>query len=328
MIGTRLSEPQDALPPLRAYRRERAPDPNTLLPVSEDIRRQLEGGIETLEAAHTRYVLLEKALQQKQWQEEVLARLELLTKQVRQEPDLVEALARIRQRRQVEGWPAMEPALVLARKVEKLRSRLDALMRERLGGPTTREPFAEKLARLHQVLAQTVAPPVSSEERVLHHGVFDASTPLPMQPLLRVLGYVVLIPLSLGLNFVILFNASIRIRVFENFFGFMFLATCVLMLGRYLSRWFLACLWELYQRRRSGRFWLTGKRLVWQPTGKDPLHIPLHAILPGGVRLRSAGSVRVRLVDGRTFRLDFLQGAERLVSLLEQHLPASRPEAS
>jgi hypothetical protein len=89
---------------------------------------------------------------------------------------------------------------------------------------------------------------------------------------------------------------------------------------------YAAYLWELFQYRRSGRFWLTEERLVWQPTGKNPIHIPLHAIAPGGVRLHSVRSVGVRLVDGRSFHLDYIQGAERLVSLLEQHCPTARPD--
>jgi hypothetical protein len=33
----------------------------------------------------------------------------------------------------------------------------------------------------------------------------------------------------------------------------------------------------------------------------------------------------VRLVDGRSFHLDYIQGAQRLVAMLEQHRPDSRP---
>ncbi len=334
MSGTRLSEIREALPPLREHRLEGARSPSPLCPVSEDIRRQLEGGIETLEATHTRYVRLEKALQQTQWQHAVLTRLETLRELVRQEPGVVEALTRLRQRCRAEGWSDMEPALVLARKVEKLRIRLDALMRERLGGPTTRESFAEKLARLHQVLAQTIAPPVSSEEWVLHQGVFEADIGQPIQPLLRMLVrmFVILIVggllsgiLAMGslLGGVLLGGgiASVGGLVLILIVGTMLviLAGCVLMTGCVFLMPFLSALGYLLQSRRSGRFWLTEERLVWLPTGKDPIHIPLRAIAPGSVRLQSVSSVGVRLVDGRSFRLDYIQGAQRLVSLLEHH---------
>jgi hypothetical protein len=340
--GTRLSEIQEALPPLREHRLEGARCLNTLCPVSEDIRRQLEGGIETLEAAHRRYVLLEKALQREQWQHEVLTRLEPLREQIREEPDVVEALTRLRQRCRAEGWPDMEPALVLARKMEKLRSRLDALMRERLGGPTTRESFAEKLARLHQVLAQTIAPPVSSEERVLLQGLFEADLGKPIQPLLRMLVGMIVILVVGGLLSGLLAMGSLLGGILLEGGTFLagglviivgtvlvILVGCMLMTGCLLLMPLLGALGYLLQSRRSGRFWLTGERLVWLPTGKDPIHIPLHAIAPDGARLRSARSVGVRLVDGRSFHLDYIQGAERLVSLLEQHVttPGAAPSS-
>ncbi len=335
MSGTRLSEIQEVLPPLREHRLEGAWCPNALCPVSEGIRRQLEGGIETLEAAHRRYVLLEKALRREPWQHEVLARLETLREQVRQESEVVEALTRLRQRCRAEGWSNMEPALVLARKVERLRIRLDALMRERLSGPTTRESFAEKLARLHQVLAQTIAPPVSSEERVLHQGIFEADIGKPIQPLLRMLARMIVILVVGGLLCGLLAMGSLFGGILLEGGTFLvgglviivgtvvvILVGCTLMTGCLLVMPLLGALGYLLQSRRSGRFWLTGKRLVWQPTGKNPIHIPLHAITPGGVRLRSARSVGVRLVDGRSIHLDYIQGAERLATLLEQHVPA------
>jgi hypothetical protein len=68
----------------------------------------------------------------------------------------------------------------------------------------------------------------------------------------------------------------------------------------------------------SGRFWLTGERLVWQPRRSAPIHIPLHAIRPGGVERSASRSVRVGLVDGRHFLLKHLEDedAGRLVALL------------
>jgi hypothetical protein len=267
--------------------------------VSADIRRQLEGGIETLEAALARYSLVEKALRQKRWQEEILARLETLRELIDQEPGLLESLTRLRQRARVEGWPDTEPALVLSRKVEKLRTRLYALTHERLGSPEERESLTEKLARLHQVLARTIAPPVSSEERVLHQGVFERHSTMPVLPILLMIGFIASIRMEATARAVILW--------------------CLLLLSGFVPLPFLSPPWALLERRRSGRFWLTSERLVWQPTGRDPLHIPLQAIHPGGVRLCSASGVEVRLVDGRELRLHSIQGAEQLVTLLARH---------
>ena len=316
IIDTFLSEIPEALLPLRGSRVERAPGPSLLIPVCADVRRQLEGGIETLEAAHSRYVLLERALRRGQWQHEVQARLELLREQLRQEPELEKALTRIRQRARGEEWPDMEPALVLARGVEKCRTRLQALTHERLGRPMARESFAERLARLHQVLAQTIAAPVSSEERVLHHGAFEAYTPTPIWQCLWMLNYLLI---AVGCQFLMFCASGDMMRIHGNGIplrSFITITMLGLVMLRLTSNSPLLYLWELCQYRRSGRFWLTPERLVWHPTGKDPIHIPLQAIPPGGVRLRPARSVEVRLVDGRTLRLHHIHGAERLVSLI------------
>ncbi len=330
IIDTFLSEIPEALLPLRGSQVERAPGPSLLIPVSADVRRQLEGGIETLEAAHSRYVLLEKALRRGQWQHEVQARLELLREQLRQEPELEKALTRIRQRARVEEWPDMEPALVLARGVEKCRTRLQALTHERLGRPLARESFAERLARLHQVLAQTIAAPVSSQERVLHHGAFEAYTPMPIRMSLWVLNFLLL--MSVGGTVFLYWISSDIMRTYgrEGLTRLILFLLTFNVLGMVMMRLastpLLLYLWELCQYRRSGRFWLTPERLVWHPTGKDPIHIPLQALSPGGVRLRPARSVEVRLVDGRTVRLHHIHGAKRLVSWLKTCLPA-HPEA-
>ncbi|WP_309896204.1 hypothetical protein [Archangium sp.] len=247
----------------------------------------------------------------------MLARLELLREQLRQEPELEQALACVRQRARVEEWPDTEPALVLARGVEKCRTRLQALTHERLGRPTARESFAERLARLHQVLAQTIAAPVSSEERVLHHGAFEAYTPTPIRLILRVLSYFLLFGVGAQVVLYSVIGAIVSINGYGSLFRLILMFNVLgWVMMRLASLPFLLYLWELCQYRRSGRFWLTPERLVWHPTGKDPIHIPLQAISPGGVRLRSARSVEVRLVDGRVVRLHHIHGAERLVTWL------------
>ena len=278
--------------------------------MSTDIRRQLEGGIETLELAHARYVLLETALREKHWQEAVQERLDTLGELIRQEPECEEALARLLQRARVERWPETEPAYALVRELELLRTRLEALTRRLLGMPARlKARLGEVLARLHQLLARTLAPPVSSEELLLQQGTFklDTTATLLLLPLLCFLPML----LVFCMGFVASGGLWLTVQL-----------VCSLTIP------FLPFVCQMFQRRLSGRFWLTQKRLVWQPTGRDALHIPLHAICPGGVQLRSTGSVEVHLVDGRQLRLDFIRGAKQLVALLERYGPSSRPVAS
>ncbi len=300
-------EPREHLPPLPKPRVEEERLLTTGAPVSVDVRRQLEGAIETLEAAHARYAFLEKLLRRKQWQQQVLARLDTLRELVRQEPEVDEALARLHQRARVEGWPETEPALVLAREVEGLRSRLEVLMSQQRVIPEAREGrLAERLTHLDRVLAQTIAPPITPEEKVLHQGEFLRPSRIP--PLLMMIGAL----------------AAIASQQDE----WQLVEVHLLMMGSSLVTPFLTSLREALQRRRSGRFWLTGKRLVWQPTKREPIHLPLHAIRPGGVRRLSNKSVEVRLVDGLTVRLEFIEGVTQLVTLLEQHRPAALQDES
>lgn len=309
-IHTR-SEVEGVLPPLRQPRSEKAQSPNALFLVSTDLRRQLEGGIETLELAHARYVLLEEALCEKHWQEAVQERWDSLGELIRQEPECEEALARLLHRAKVERWPEMEPAHALVRELELLRTRLEALTRRRLCMPAwSTARLGEVLARLHQLLARTLAPPVSSEELLLHQGAFklDTTATLLLLPLLCFL------PMLLVFCTGFVASGGLWLTLSQ--------LACSLMIP------FLPFVCQMLQRHLSGRFWLTQKRLVWQPTGRDAIHIPLHAICPGGIHLRFTGSVEVRLVDGRQLRLDFIRGEKQLVALLERYGPSSRPVAA
>ncbi|WP_375768332.1 hypothetical protein NR798_42735 [Archangium gephyra] len=271
--------------------------------MSVDIRRQLEGGIETLEVAHARYVLLEKALLALEWQQETLRRLDTLRELVRQESGVVEALARLRQRARAEQWPETELALGLARKVERLRSRLEALTRKHLDIPADRESrLVDDLARIEQLLTWTMAAPLSPGERVLCQGGCPQRGPLPW----------FLVPYILG--------AMFGVWVWLLFFSRAIILRVVLMvLPESLVRDLLD--------RGPARFWLTGTRLVWRPAWCAPIHIPLHAIRPGGIERPFSDSVRVTLVDRRYFLLRPLgeEDARRLVALLRLNCPASPP---
>jgi hypothetical protein len=299
------------LPPELRYAKDRLPRHS--FPVSTDVRYKLEGGIETLEAALARYAILEKALRSLAWQRKTLRRLDTLRELVRNEPAVEEALTRLHRRARAEDWLDTEPALGLARKVEQLRSSLEALTRKHLDMPADRESrLVDNLARIEQRLIRTVAPPLSSEERVLEQGAcLPWKTPPP---------FLVLI----GMLIVIDFFDSVLPESEWN----------ALITGVVLMMFIVGFLPSSRPRvlidRRPGGFWLTEKRLVWRPRWGATIHIPFHAIRPGGVERLSSQSVRVHLVDGRYVFLKPLveRDAERLVAFLNSQCPASRPGES
>ncbi len=233
-------------------------------------------------------------MRSKQWQQAVQERLETLREQVRQEPEIDEALARLQQRARVEGWAEEEPALGLVRKVERLRTRLkQTLTSKRLDIPVDPQArLAERLAALERILARTLAPPFSPEERVLHQGDILMN---PALAFLLLIGVIVSLFVCMGL-----------VRLTSSWLLF------VLML-------LLPPLWHLLERHRVGRFWLTGTRLVLKLRGRAAIHIPLDAIRPGGVRLCPLGRIGIGLVDGRSIRLGFTEDAEQFLTLLRQH---------
>ncbi len=306
--GPESAEPHENIPPPQVLRYAEERLPRHFFRVSTDIRRQLEGGIETLEAAHARDTLLTKALLDLEWQQRTLRRLDTLRELVRQEPGIEGALARLRQRARAEDWPETEPALGLARKVERLRSRLEALSRMLLDMPVDRESsLVDNLARIEALLTRTIPTPVSPRERVLCQGRCRESFVPPA--------------------FLALFGVLVVIDIFERHLSS---GVWSVLVGGVIILMLLLMALSSFGDSESGRFWLTGERLVWQPRRNEPIHIPLHAIRPGSVKRPIAESVRVGLVDGRHFLLRRLEDedAERLVALLRLNCPASPPDES
>lgn len=262
------------------------------LPSSEDIRRQLEGGLEVLEAAHAHYTALEEALQAPKWKLHLRPRLETLREASRQEPALVEALERLHHRARSEGWARTEPALVLAHEVEELRARVGALASRQLGPPEDREePLARRLDRLEQSVIQSLPAPLAPGEKLLCSGGFSPSLSMPGLLLL------------LGLSFTHC-GSTVGIRGPGS--------------GVWWGAWVLLtalCFWRQY--RRSGRFWLTESRLIWLPTRGDLLQVPLLEIRPPGGS-RSHESVKVELMDGHTLHLAFISRAKRFADALRR----------
>ena len=298
----------EGIPPLPALRYGQERLRRRSFRVSPDIRCQLEGGIETLELALARYALLEKALLSWEWQQQTLRRLYTLRSLVRQEPEIQEALVHLHQRARSEDWPETAPALGLARKVERLRSRLEALTYQRLDMPADREfRLVDRLAHMEQLLSWTIPPPVSSEERVLRQGTCERT--------------------SVPRAFLGLAGVFLVIKLFERV---ALPAVWTVLSGGITILFFLLLLLSGFNGRGPGRFWLTRKRLVWQPPRSEPIHIPLQAIRPGGVERPGPRFVRVGLVDGRHFLIESLEDedAEVLAALLKLHCPASPPGES
>lgn len=370
------AEPHPAgIPPLPELPPAMELPPGHATPVSSDLRRGLEGGIETLEVARARYALLRKSLRGRRWRERTAQRLEALRELIRQEPEVEDALARLYRRAQREHWPGTEPALGLARKVERLRSRLRVLTCERLRMRAHGEPrLVENLAHIEQLLSQTMAAPVSSEERVLHQGAFSLGRPGPRTYfiLMTLLG----LPPNLGpVRLLLLMGCSImmvrsgsRAPLAEEIWLWRFPRWrepisvhlhSIRAIRRLMARgaandeeglldqllrsgeamlpprgWTLLVkglsllmAFPILLRREFlgfiGRFWLTRKRLAWQYGWRAPIHIPLHALC--GIQRLSSRTVRLVLVDGRSFRLTPLsdEDTERLVVLLNKHCSTS-----
>ncbi|WNG49941.1 hypothetical protein F0U60_41835 [Archangium minus] len=249
---------------------------------SSDIRRQLEGRFDALEAARKPYAELEGLLRSWKWERLLHANLELLREVTRQEPVLEELLVRLHKRAEAEAWPEEIPELRLSRELEARRQRLGALIHKRLRWPTPEGSLAEALGQLAQHVLQGIPSPLHARERLLFRGAFRPSLKSPFWLSLS-------IPLSLH----------------------SYPAAGALWL-------LMALLWFGFQYRRSGNCWLTQERLVWKPRNGQPVQVLLRSIPPQGIR-RILNSVHVEVEDSFPIQLESLAktDAERLITLLE-----------
>jgi hypothetical protein len=258
-------------------------------PSPEDTRRQLEGRLEVVEAACARYAAVERLLSSWHWQTRLRQQPEALRELLQHEPLLEEALARIRRRAELEGWPEHLPVLATVRDLRASRARLEALAHKRLGTlrPTQGPPSPrEDLARLEALALQPLPEDLKPGEVCLLQG--GAEIPLGAS-----LG---LITLSL-LSLYALFAMSILVGS--------------------MSIGFLSALFVHFQRS-SGKYWLTRERLLWKPFFGDPVQVPLRSLPTEGVRpLPRERSVL--LLGERTVRLSYVEDARRLALLLELH---------
>ena len=205
----------------------------------EDLRRQLEGGLEVIEAALARYRTLSSALGRRGWKAKLRLQSAMLEEAVTREPAVLEALAALK-RRVAHGPDMAGAAQALLREVESSRDALSAALARRL--PVSELPLlSARLERLKAVALRPLPLPPGQEE-------------------LRLLeGQAVLPPPGLRVSFLLL-------GVLVHWLVSPWAATPLMVLAFTVTY------------LRSGKYWLTPERLFWQPRRGDPVEVPLASI--------------------------------------------------
>lgn len=258
------------------------------LPSPEDVRRQLEGRVEVVEAARERYAALESLLSGGWWKHRLRRRPEALQAVLRHELAFHEALDRIQRRAQADHWPAHSRVLVTLRDVGALRSRLEALARGRLGelSRVSGAPsLVEDLTRLEGLVFQSISLELTAGEVPLLEGD-TADVSFALRVYVLVIGAFFLGPISHPFGRDVVPFALLMLLVANVFQGVV----------------------------RSGKYGLTSERLVWKPHTGEPVQIPLRSIPEDGIQPTLLG-VRVE-GERKLFIQDVTQG-HLLAVLLE-----------
>ncbi|MET0405594.1 MAG: hypothetical protein ABW123_24460 [Cystobacter sp.] len=235
----------------------------------EDVRRRLEGRVETVETARARYQALNNLLEDRRWKRRLGKDLGPLDEVARQEPDFEEALSAIQHRAQKEDWPREHPVLDTVREVLRRRDRLDALLDKQLGSRPSPEPPApsrlERLTRLRALCVRAPVPSLVPGEILLAEGHSHPSA-LPFS------AHVV------GLFLLVLVSSTL------------FLGLCVgLAVG--VGAGMIPLLLRAW--RRSARYWLTPERLVWEAFPGELTQLLLRDIPPNGVSVPFTNGIHV-----------------------------------
>jgi hypothetical protein len=250
------------------------------LPSAQDMRRQLEGRVEVVEASRERYAALESLLSGGRWKRRLRAQPGAIEAVLRHEAAFHEAMERIQHRAQVDGWPVQSPVLAMSRDVWLLRSRLETLVRKRLDAlaPVSGAPsLVEELTRLQGLVFQAIPlEPIADEVRLLEGDTADVA-----------------FAMRLYLSII----AALNLAPIANRWG-----------GEPLAFVLLALLVAniVHGVLRSGKYWLTSKRLVWKPYTGEPVQLSLRSIPEEGIRTFLPG-VRV-LGERKLFIQDMAQG--------------------
>ncbi|QRN98996.1 hypothetical protein JRI60_08205 [Archangium violaceum] len=242
------------------------------------MRRQLEGRVETLEAAHARHALLESLLSGRRWKRRLRARPDVIPGVLRHEAALDEAVTRIQRRAQTDRWPEELPVLTTVRDVRGLQRRLEALVLQRLGelSRVSGTPsFAEALGRLEGLVFRPI-------------------------------------PLELAAGEVrLLEGQAMNVWVWRRIQALLILC---MLLARFdghpgsIALLVLFIVYSVHGVSRPDRYWLTTERLVWLPHAGEPVQVPLRSISGDGIQLRLGGvhvegERKVLIQDPKQFRL-------------------------
>ncbi|MCP3139377.1 hypothetical protein [Pyxidicoccus xibeiensis] len=244
-------------------------------PETSALRRQLEGGLELLETASTHSQTLSTALGGMAWGRRLRYAAESLQRLLGAEPAVLEALESLRRRAQREQ-DASGAASRLLREHEAERERLSRLIARRLGLGEW-GTLAERLKRLEALVLLMPLPPGKGESLLL-----AGSTELP--------------PAGLLLRFLL------ALAFAAYFLGLW--AAVTLQLG------FIVLLWT-----RSGSYWLTSERLIWEPRLGLSVEVPLSALGDSAVEV-SPATGNITFFGDKPLTLHHISGASRLVALL------------
>ncbi|MFY0581447.1 hypothetical protein ACN28S_50785 [Cystobacter fuscus] len=171
------------------------------------------------------------------------------------------------------------------------RERLERVARARLARLSHQEgtSLAEVLGHLERLMSEPLPRPPGDDEPVLFEGA---------QGLRHFLAW----PGAWGFALLVLTH--------QHLLGRRASVVPVLVLG--------GALLAVYFLRYTGRFWLTARRLVWQPRLGEPVQVSLASIAPEGITALAAwGEVRVE--GERRVTVRHAGAAGRLAALLELH---------
>ncbi|AGC48254.1 hypothetical protein MYSTI_06982 [Myxococcus stipitatus DSM 14675] len=263
-----------------------------------DLRVQLEGRVEVLEAARARLAALESALSGGRWKRKLRAKPTLVAEWLQETERVAEAVGRTTRRAEAEGWSDSSPLMMTVREVLARRQQLKLLVRERLGamvslsGPVELD---EELRRLDALVRKPVSRSPESGEVVLYQTdkMLKATTPRALA------AWVVGLLGGFGAVFGILLATLGQGPWTAGVPTALLVASVLGVLAK------------------SGRVWLTSERLLWVPTFGEAVSVPLESIPAGGVAVESALTLRVE--GERRVRVPFLSDANQLATLIEMH---------
>jgi len=269
----------------------------TRTPSLEETRLQLEGRAEVLEAALAREAVLERALRSARWKTRLRANPEWVAEQTRREPEVSEALERVRRRAELEGWSQDTPIQRVVHALLARRERLKSLVRRRLASLTSVSgaPVLDaELARLVELVRREASFQLDPREVLVHE-----TLPLRDWPPVHAL---------LAISSVCVFYVPFALFLTRPGLGKELPLLCALLLLLSLAALVL----------RSGEVRLTSKRLIWRPKLGETVAIPLDSLRFDSFRWSKLLKT-VHIEGERRVRLRHQGDGARLLTLLALH---------